>query len=80
MSAATMSLSRRANALVRHRGADHPDTIAARHEVAVQAVADAITDLVSSVALTTAQRARLAELLTSAGRLAQSDVPAARDA
>ena len=49
----------RAASLARHRGPDHPDTVAARHDLAVAVVEERIRALVAAVPLTDEQRARL---------------------
>lgn len=66
---ATLSPSRRhlrarAAALAKHNGSDDPRTLAARRDVAVEAVAERIAELVESAPpLTDEQRARLGLLL-----------------
>ncbi|MGO8608763.1 hypothetical protein ACC848_37970 [Rhizobium johnstonii] len=63
------TLANRSNALERHKGAGHPDTIDAKRAHAAAAIAEEIERRLASVPpLTEAQVARLSGLLRGASR------------
>jgi hypothetical protein len=57
MSAATRSLSRRRNALVRHHGPDDPATLAADRDLRVTALAEHIAEVVNAAPPPTPEQA-----------------------
>ena len=64
MSATTIQLSRRRNALARHRGADDPATLEADRELHAAQLEERIQQaLASAPPLTPAQRRRLARMI-----------------